>query len=148
MVFFICDACQETLKKNKVEQHCLKCRNCWVLSCVDCGKHFEGDAYAQHTSCISEAEKYEGALYKPKNGNNGKSGALDVQTKWVNHVHGFSGASSSTSSIINTFSPTKNCCESSSSDKVTVSALLFQMNSPVDLYSLVGFRSPSFAEPR
>jgi cell growth-regulating nucleolar protein len=37
-----------------------------VLSCIDCGKDFFGDGYAAHTSCISEAEKYQGALFKPK----------------------------------------------------------------------------------
>lgn len=48
----------------QVDQHCFKCRECWFLSCIDCGKRFEGDAYKQHTSCISEAQKYQGHLYK------------------------------------------------------------------------------------
>ena len=48
----------------KVDQHCYKCRECWILSCIDCGKQFEGDAYKQHTSCISEAQKYQGHLFK------------------------------------------------------------------------------------
>ena len=69
MVSFICDACQETVKKNKVDAHSWRCKNCWVLSCVDCGVRFEGEAYKAHTSCISEAEKYQGALYRgPKTG--------------------------------------------------------------------------------
>ena len=61
MVSFICDACQETVKKNKVDAHSWRCKNCWVLSCVDCGVRFEGEAYKAHTSCISEAEKYHTA---------------------------------------------------------------------------------------
>ena len=64
MVTFTCDACQDSVKKPKVEQHRQRCRNCWYLSCVDCSKTFEGDAYKQHTSCISEAEKYQGHLYQ------------------------------------------------------------------------------------
>ncbi|RLN26767.1 hypothetical protein BBJ28_00021842 [Nothophytophthora sp. Chile5] len=73
MVFFVCEGCNETLKKNKVDAHAGRCRNCWAVSCVDCSVVFEGNDYATHTSCISEAEKYEGSLYqgdkaKPKNG--------------------------------------------------------------------------------
>jgi hypothetical protein len=67
MVNFICDACGQTIKKQKVEKHYqTECRNCNVLSCIDCGKDFPGDSYASHTSCISEAEKYQGKLYKGK----------------------------------------------------------------------------------
>ncbi len=50
MVVFCCNACGESLKKNKVQQHYeQKCRNCTVLSCMDCGKDFHGDDYAMHT---------------------------------------------------------------------------------------------------
>ena len=63
MVTFICNACGESVKKNKVQQHYeTKCPNCSVLSCIDCGKDFPGDSYAEHTSCISEAQKYQGKL--------------------------------------------------------------------------------------
>ncbi|KAF4317283.1 hypothetical protein BBO99_00006166 [Phytophthora kernoviae] len=70
MVLF---SCNETLKKNKVDAHAGRCRNCWAVSCVDCSVVFEGNDYAAHTSCISEAEKYEGSLFqgdktKTKNG--------------------------------------------------------------------------------
>lgn len=65
MVFFTCNACGSSLKKNQVEKHYRnECRNCSVLSCMDCGQDFYGDAYAGHTKCISEAEKYQGAMYK------------------------------------------------------------------------------------
>lgn len=30
MVFFVCDSCQESIKKNKVETHKSRCRNSWV----------------------------------------------------------------------------------------------------------------------
>jgi len=63
---FICDACQESLSRGKVKQHFSRCRNCWVLSCVDCQTRFEGDAYEKHISCISESEKYAGRKDKKK----------------------------------------------------------------------------------
>lgn len=80
MVFFICEACQESLKTNAVEKHSQRCRNCWALTCVDCSKTFEGEAYKEHKSCVSEAEKYEKALYKPKNG---KAAKKDPQAEWT-----------------------------------------------------------------
>ena len=71
MVSFTCDACGQTVRKNQVEKHYQnQCRSCSVLSCIDCGKDFPGDAYKSHTSCISEAEKYQGHLYKAKEGGN------------------------------------------------------------------------------
>lgn len=67
MVFFNCNACGESLKKNQVEKHYLsKCRRCEVLSCVDCGKEFWGDSYQTHTKCISEEEKYSGKNFVAK----------------------------------------------------------------------------------
>ena len=64
MVFFLCDGCNETLKKNKVDAHAAKCRECWSVSCVDCSQSFPGDEYRSHTSCISEAERYEKTIYR------------------------------------------------------------------------------------
>ena len=84
MVTFTCGACGESLKKNKVEQHYMKqCRSCEVVSCIDCGKDFPGDSYMQHTSCISEAQKYQGHLYKEKPGQN--KGELKQQA-WLDVV--------------------------------------------------------------
>ena len=34
------------------------------MTCVDCNKTFPEDTYRDHTSCISEAERYEGHLFK------------------------------------------------------------------------------------
>lgn len=34
------------------------------VSCIDCSKTFYDDEYAAHTSCISEAAKYEKSLYR------------------------------------------------------------------------------------
>ncbi|KAI9103279.1 hypothetical protein DFS34DRAFT_608119 [Phlyctochytrium arcticum] len=63
MVSFVCDSCQETLKKPKLDQHKGRCRQA-QFTCIDCSTTFQGFDYRSHTSCISEAEKYQGALYK------------------------------------------------------------------------------------
>jgi len=85
MVFFTCNTCNESLKKNQVEKHLFKCRRCESLSCVDCGKDFWGDAYNEHTKCISEEEKYSGKGYVPKaNANKGEK----KQEAWVEQVQG------------------------------------------------------------
>lgn len=68
MVSFICGVCATTLKKNQVNRHCESCRAAWVFTCVDCGKDFEGFGFDAHTSCVTEAEKYHGKFYTPKNG--------------------------------------------------------------------------------
>lgn len=71
MVSFTCDACGNTVRKNQVEKHYqTKCRSCSVLSCIDCGVDFPGDTYVTHTSCITEAEKYQGNLYQAKDKEN------------------------------------------------------------------------------
>ena len=97
MVFFICDVCQETLKKSAVDKHCMRCRDCWYLSCVDCGKVFAGEEYRSHTSCISEAEKYQGALYR---GNKKKNGKVDPQEKWMNSVRKAATSSKGSRTIV------------------------------------------------
>lgn len=66
MVFFTCDKCNESLKKNQVEKHCFKCRGCESVTCIDCSVTFYGDDYKTHLVCISESEKYEKSLYKGK----------------------------------------------------------------------------------
>jgi cell growth-regulating nucleolar protein len=62
MVSFVCDRCQDTVKKPKLDQHANSCGG--PFSCVDCSVSFQGTDYRAHTSCISEAEKYQKALYK------------------------------------------------------------------------------------
>ena len=81
MVSFTCNECNETVKKNQVAKHYQTvCRNCSVLSCIDCGKDFHGEEYNGHTSCITEAEKYQGNLYRPKE----KANKGDVkQQEWM-----------------------------------------------------------------
>uniref|UniRef100_M4B9V3 Zinc finger C2H2 LYAR-type domain-containing protein n=1 Tax=Hyaloperonospora arabidopsidis (strain Emoy2) TaxID=559515 RepID=M4B9V3_HYAAE len=86
MVFFVCEGCNETVKKNKVDMHASRCRNCWAVSCVDCSVVFEGNDYAAHTSCMSEAEKYEKSLFtgnKHKQQHNTKQ---TPQERWMEIV--------------------------------------------------------------
>lgn len=64
MVFFICDGCGESMKKAKVDAHAAKCRQCFSVSCVDCSQSFPGDDYRTHTTCISEAERYEKSIFR------------------------------------------------------------------------------------
>ena len=83
MVFFTCNACGASLKKNQVERHYQnECPTCEILSCMDCGQDFYGDAYANHTKCISEAEKYQGSLYK-ESGKGGPGKGERKQHEWL-----------------------------------------------------------------
>ena len=58
MPSFVCDRCQETLKKPKLDQHAQRCRGA-SFSCIDCYRSFKGVEYREHYSCITEVEKYE-----------------------------------------------------------------------------------------
>lgn len=96
MVSFTCNACGQSMRKNQVEKHYqTACRNCSVLSCIDCGKDFPGDTYADHTSCISEAEKYQGNLYQAKE-NKGE----EKQRAWMKRVAGASISDPRMSSLL------------------------------------------------
>ncbi|KAL7423936.1 hypothetical protein Q5752_001521 [Cryptotrichosporon argae] len=67
MVSFQCDGCADTVKKPQLDKHR---QRCWAsFTCLDCSKTFQNQDYKSHTSCVSEAEKYQGALYKgPRKG--------------------------------------------------------------------------------
>ena len=68
MVTFNCEVCNATVPKKNTEKHYYRCPNAYY-TCIDCSKTFEdGVSYKQHTSCISEDEKYQKALYKGSNG--------------------------------------------------------------------------------
>ncbi|KAI7859940.1 hypothetical protein BDC45DRAFT_530396 [Circinella umbellata] len=67
MVSFQCDFCGDVVKKPKLDQHRNRCHS--TFTCIDCSTTFQDTSYKSHTSCISEAEKYQGALYKGKKGN-------------------------------------------------------------------------------
>ncbi|KAI0339926.1 hypothetical protein BDW22DRAFT_1304421, partial [Trametopsis cervina] len=56
-------ACGDVVKKPKLDNHRSSCNA--KFTCLDCATVFNGPAeYKSHTSCISEAEKYQKGLYK------------------------------------------------------------------------------------
>lgn len=64
MVTFNCEVCNDTVPKKNTEKHYYRCPEAYY-TCIDCSKTFEdGVSYKQHTSCISEDEKYQKALFK------------------------------------------------------------------------------------
>ncbi|KAL8370702.1 hypothetical protein RB595_000864 [Gaeumannomyces hyphopodioides] len=67
MVSFSCENCGDVMTKKKLDPHRNRCRGA-TFTCIDCMTHFYGVDYRSHTSCISEEQKYQGALYKPKKG--------------------------------------------------------------------------------
>lgn len=56
MVFFLCDGCNETLKKNKVDAHAAKCRECWSVSCVDCSQSFPGGKNIKYACTVNVSQ--------------------------------------------------------------------------------------------
>ncbi|KAI1323245.1 hypothetical protein F5Y16DRAFT_351449 [Xylariaceae sp. FL0255] len=65
MVSFSCEECGDVLTKKKLDPHRNRCRAA-TFTCIDCMVHFPGTEYRSHTSCMTEDQKYQGALYKPK----------------------------------------------------------------------------------
>ncbi|CAI4056847.1 uncharacterized protein SKDI_03G1440 [Saccharomyces kudriavzevii IFO 1802] len=64
MVTFNCEVCNDTVPKKNTEKHYYRCPDAYY-TCIDCSKTFDdGVSYKNHTSCISEDEKYQKALYK------------------------------------------------------------------------------------
>ena len=90
MVFFVCEGCNESLKKSQVDSHASRCSSCHSVTCVDCNITFPGDTYRSHTSCVSEAERYERTVYRGvKKGDERKSGKkikLNPQEIWNNLI--------------------------------------------------------------
>ena len=82
MVFFTCNFCGESLKKSQVDKHYrLKCRQCEVLTCVDCHQDFPGDSYLQHVKCITEDQKYSAKGAKIKENKGEKK-----QMQWIENL--------------------------------------------------------------
>ncbi|KAK9494391.1 hypothetical protein V1508DRAFT_454504 [Lipomyces doorenjongii] len=63
MVSFSCEVCNDTIVKKKLMQHRSTCAGAH-FTCLDCQTTFQGLDFQKHTSCISEAEKYQKGLYK------------------------------------------------------------------------------------
>lgn len=64
MVSFVCDGCQDTMKRNKLVQHMRHC--CPSVSCVDCGKQLNEEEAKKHQQCMTEVHKTAGALAKER----------------------------------------------------------------------------------
>ncbi|EAW11881.1 LYAR-type C2HC zinc finger protein [Aspergillus clavatus NRRL 1] len=80
MVSFSCEACGDVLTKKKLDPHRSQCRGA-SYTCIDCMVHFQGLSYRAHTSCMSEAQKYQGALYKEKPVKNQRRGQNQNQSQ-------------------------------------------------------------------
>lgn len=65
MVSFSCEVCNDTVIKKKLPQHQRSCHGAY-FTCIDCNTTFYNNDHTKHTSCITEAEKYEKGLYKGK----------------------------------------------------------------------------------
>lgn len=88
MVSFQCSGCGDIVKKPKLDTHYARCHA--PVDCIDCSTTFHIPAeFKGHTSCITEAEKYQKGLYKgPKakqdqkqNRVKGKANGSDEQMK-------------------------------------------------------------------
>lgn len=58
MVSFSCEVCNDTIQKKKLDQHKQRCYGAYY-TCIDCSTTFQNNDYKAHTSCMTEAEKYE-----------------------------------------------------------------------------------------
>ncbi|KAK8056957.1 hypothetical protein PG993_002184, partial [Apiospora rasikravindrae] len=58
-------SCGDVLTKKKLDPHRNRCYGA-TFTCIDCMVYFPGTEYRSHTTCMSEEQKYQGALYKPK----------------------------------------------------------------------------------
>ncbi|KZT71829.1 hypothetical protein DAEQUDRAFT_656985, partial [Daedalea quercina L-15889] len=59
--------CGDVFTKPKLDKHYAQCHA--SVNCLDCSKVFHGPGeYKSHTSCVSEAEKYQKGLYKGPKG--------------------------------------------------------------------------------
>uniref|UniRef100_A0A182YFI1 Uncharacterized protein n=1 Tax=Anopheles stephensi TaxID=30069 RepID=A0A182YFI1_ANOST len=81
MVFFVCNHCGESMKKQVVATHAFRCRRAINVSCMDCLKDFLGKAYEAHTVCISEEEKYAAKGFVAKEKKNVKK-----QEGWISLI--------------------------------------------------------------
>jgi cell growth-regulating nucleolar protein len=62
MVSFNCDNCQTTVKKPKLVAHKSKCKTA-SFTCIDCSTTFYNQDFKDHTSCITEEQKYQKHIY-------------------------------------------------------------------------------------
>ncbi|EGF98728.1 uncharacterized protein MELLADRAFT_95482 [Melampsora larici-populina 98AG31] len=67
MPSFNCDGCGDVIKKPKLDSHSYRCQS--SFTCLDCSITFrDSSTWKSHTSCITEAEKFEKSVYKGPKG--------------------------------------------------------------------------------
>uniref|UniRef100_A0A915D4H6 Zinc finger C2H2 LYAR-type domain-containing protein n=1 Tax=Ditylenchus dipsaci TaxID=166011 RepID=A0A915D4H6_9BILA len=81
MVYFTCDVCGDSLKKNQVQKHTFHCKSN-TFSCIDCQSVFDKTTFKEHIKCITENQKYGGANYVAKE-NKGEV----KQNSWIDQVN-------------------------------------------------------------
>ncbi|PWN29174.1 hypothetical protein BDZ90DRAFT_259224 [Jaminaea rosea] len=100
MVSFCCDSCTDVVKKPKLDQH-YNSRCGASFTCLDCSKTFYAPPeWKSHTSCISEAQKYERTVWqgdKKKGGNKQQQQQQRAQQNGNGAGHASNGATPSTS---------------------------------------------------
>jgi hypothetical protein len=84
MVYFMCDHCGATVKKNQTKRHSAECGSN-KFACVDCNTVFVGRDVDAHVSCKSEAEKYYGKYFQ---GNEGKKEEKGEEKKEIQNIKG------------------------------------------------------------
>lgn len=112
MVSFSCEVCNDTVIKKKLDQHRQRCYDAY-FTCIDCSTTFSGTDYKSHTQCISEAEKYEKALYKGKPSKANAKGAASAAKATKPEIK------KETKKAEETVSPTKNESKKSKKEKKT-----------------------------
>jgi len=151
MVSFQCNACGDVCTKPKLDKHRGQCQS--SFDCIDCGKRFDVPAdYKGHTTCISEAEKYEKSVYngngkRHRNGretynqrsrySNGGQNRGDTRSSWGRTVSRATGANDTPlgtpirmSPITDIPSPSKTTNTSKSNGQETVVAAVSQATEP------------------
>lgn len=79
MVTFNCEVCNATVPKKNTEKHYYRCPDAYY-TCIDCSATFEdGVSYQKHTQCISEDEKYQKGLFKPKKQKNASNRNINMK---------------------------------------------------------------------
>ncbi|OAA74029.1 Zinc finger domain-containing protein, C2H2, LYAR-type [Cordyceps fumosorosea ARSEF 2679] len=86
MVSFSCEECGDVLTKKKLDPHRNRCHGA-TFTCIDCMVHFPGVQYRSHTSCMTEDQKYQGALYKEKPKKNSNNTQTQAQSRNTSSKH-------------------------------------------------------------
>ncbi|OAA78185.1 Zinc finger domain-containing protein, C2H2, LYAR-type [Akanthomyces lecanii RCEF 1005] len=84
MVSFSCEECGDIFTKKKLDPHRNRCHGA-TFTCIDCMVHFPGVQYRSHTSCMTEDQKYQGALYKDKSKKNNNNNQSQPQASASKH---------------------------------------------------------------